>query len=58
MFDFFIDLMGLRFVIDFSTSAAGASKGKIMHRLIERHFHPDRFMDGSIDYIGEYDFPF
>lgn len=58
MFDFFIDLMGLRFVIDFSPSAMRASKGKIMHRLIERHFHPDRFMDGSIDYIGEYDFPF
>ena len=25
---------------------------------IERNFHPDRFMHGTIDYIGEYDFPF
>ena len=58
MFDFFVDLMGLRFVIDFSISATGASNGKIIRRLIERHFHPDRFMHGTIDYIGEYDFPF
>ena len=58
MFDFFIDLMGLRFDIDFSMSSMGASHGKIIRRLIERHFHPDRFMHGTIDYIGEYAFPF
>ena len=58
MFDFFIDLMGMRFLIDFSVTTRGASHVEIIRRLIEWRFHPDRFMDGTIDYIGEYDFPF
>lgn len=34
------------------------NKIEIARRLVERHFYPDRFMPGSIDYIGEWDFPF
>lgn len=58
MFNFLIDLLGLCCDIDFSVSSMGASHGEIIHRLIERRFHPDRFMHGTIDYIGEFDFPF
>lgn len=36
----------------------GKVNWEVIRRIIEHKKHPERFFSNSIDYIGEYDFPF